>query len=351
MIWVYPEHALHSTPNYTACIARVSIYITRTASNGVGFIIRSRSLSLTQRSICLMGSKVHNVSHTLNHRDDLLTGGSIRQDHSPLAAEDLVKLGVESRLIPFVVSTTLRAEQSLDGVPSLSPAEARDLVEILDKVRLHPQIPVPRAKMPGDQVVSSTTVNPSLKNRCFKVLRRASPSHAVLPKSHYLDGVTLSDTIPYASGGFADIWKGQHNGNQMCVKAFRTQTAENLARIKRVCVGIPVRGWAQPDDDQQFYREIVAWKYVSHANVLPFLGVSETLFAFCIISPWLSNGNIIEYTKRKQGVNRLQLVSYPCIIMDEPFETSSSTACASCQWPRILTLTKYRPQRYQSGEY
>ena len=70
-----------------------------------------------------------------------------------------------------------------------------------------------------------------------------------------------------------------------------------------------MRGWAQPNSNQRFYREIVAWKYVSHPNVLPFLGVSETLFSFSIISPWLHNGNIVEYIQKHRGANRLQLVS------------------------------------------
>ena len=92
--------------------------------------------------------------------------------------------------------------------------------------------------MPDDQVVSSPTVNPSLKNRCFRVLRKVSYSHGILPKSYYLDGVTLSDAIPCGSGGFADIWKGQRDGNQVRIKAFRSQTAANLDKIKRVCGGI-----------------------------------------------------------------------------------------------------------------
>jgi len=54
---------------------------------------------------------------------------------------------------------------------------------------------------------------------------------------------------------------------------------------------------------------IVGWKYVSHPNVLPFLGVSETLFSFSLISPWLQNGNIIEYIRKHREANRLQLVS------------------------------------------
>ena len=156
-------------------------------------------------------------------------------DFPPIAAEDLVRLGVESQLIPFIVSTTLRAEQSPNGSPPLSPKEAENLVEILDKVRLHLQNPAPRANLPGDQVLSSTTVNPSLKNRCFRVLRKISPTHAILPRSYFPSGVTLSDTIPYASGGFAEIWNGHLEGNQVCVKAFRTQTVTNLEKIKRVC--------------------------------------------------------------------------------------------------------------------
>jgi len=69
------------------------------------------------------------------------------------------------------------------------------------------------------------------------------------------------------------------------------------------------RGWARPDSNQRFYREIVAWKYVLHPNVVPFLGVSEVLFSFSIITPWLPNGNIADYVQKHEGVDRLQLVS------------------------------------------
>ena len=55
----------------------------------------------------------------------------------PIVSEDLAGLGVD-HLIPFFISTTLQIERSRDGSPPppLSPAEAEDLIEILDKVRL-----------------------------------------------------------------------------------------------------------------------------------------------------------------------------------------------------------------------
>ena len=80
-----------------------------------------------------------------------------------------------------------------------------------------------------------------MKNRCFKILRKVAGTHGILPDSYYLVGVTLNDTIPYASGGFADIWKGLSAGQMVSVKAFRTQTVANLAKIKRVCGSFPTR--------------------------------------------------------------------------------------------------------------
>ena len=55
-------------------------------------------------------------------------------DMSLIAPEDLAKLGVESQLIPFIVSTTSQVEQSPDGSLPLSPTEAENLVETLDRV-------------------------------------------------------------------------------------------------------------------------------------------------------------------------------------------------------------------------
>jgi len=88
---------------------------------------------------------------------------------------------------------------------------------------------------PDDQIVSSVTTPLPLKRRYFRVLRKVSLAHGILPKSYLPTEVTLSDTVPYASGGFADIWKGLQDGNLVCIKAFQTQTAADLDKIKRVC--------------------------------------------------------------------------------------------------------------------
>ena len=48
--------------------------------------------------------------------------------------------------------------------------------------------------------------------------------------------------------------------------------------------------------------------YISHPNVLPVIEVSETPFPFCIMSPWMPRGNIIQYTKMNPDADRLVLV-------------------------------------------
>ena len=52
---------------------------------------------------------------------------------------------------------------------------------------------------------------------------------------------------------------------------------------------------------QTFRREISGRK--SHPNVLPIIEVSETLLPFCIMTPWMADGNITQYTRVNPDAN------------------------------------------------
>jgi len=43
-------------------------------------------------------------------------------------------------------------------------------------------------------------------------------------------------------------------------------------------------------------------------NVLPVIRVSEALFPLYIMSPWMPDGNITQYTQANPGADRLALV-------------------------------------------
>ncbi|KAE9411082.1 kinase-like protein, partial [Gymnopus androsaceus JB14] len=46
-------------------------------------------------------------------------------------------------------------------------------------------------------------------------------------------------------------------------------------------------------------KEVLIWRQLNHPNILPFLGINTELFSpsFCIVSPWMSNRDIISYAK------------------------------------------------------
>lgn len=81
----------------------------------------------------------------------------------------------------------------------------------------------------------SAAANQSLRNKYSRALRTFSSTYGVLPKSYLLPDVTISDTNPYASGGSMEVWKGQQNGKQVCIKALRRGAIINLNEVKRVC--------------------------------------------------------------------------------------------------------------------
>ncbi|PBK82462.1 kinase-like protein [Armillaria gallica] len=58
---------------------------------------------------------------------------------------------------------------------------------------------------------------------------------------------------------------------------------------------------------QEFCQEALVWRQLHHPNVLPFLGVNEDLFAprYCLVSPWMVNGNIMSYIEAHPDHNRL----------------------------------------------
>lgn len=61
---------------------------------------------------------------------------------------------------------------------------------------------------------------------------------------------------------------------------------------------------------QRFCKEVVAWKFLQHRNVLPFIGVvSDNRFA--MVSDWMKNGSINEFVKAHPEVDRFTLVGPP----------------------------------------
>ena len=52
----------------------------------------------------------------------------------------------------------------------------------------------------------------------------------------------------------------------------------------------------------------MTWGTLRHPNVLPLLGATMSGYQFVMVSEWMVNGNINEFTKVHHDVNRLELV-------------------------------------------
>jgi len=67
-------------------------------------------------------------------------------------------------------------------------------------------------------------------------------------------------------------------------------------------------------------REIIGWKHLSHPKILPLLGVSMSTNPHCfrILTEWMPNGNVMQYTRSNPEANRLRLVS-PIAISPDSF--------------------------------
>ncbi|PBK78438.1 hypothetical protein ARMSODRAFT_998509 [Armillaria solidipes] len=129
---------------------------------------------------------------------------------------------------------------------------------------------------------------------CMKCLRTLSKARNIVPSSFSCRDVTREGENPIWGGGFSDIWKGRLHNTQVCLKVLRIFiSGEDRAKVIR-----------------DFCQEVLVWRQLQHPNVLPFLGVSEDLFApsYCLISPWMVNGNIMSYLQAHPDHDRLTSV-------------------------------------------
>ena len=61
---------------------------------------------------------------------------------------------------------------------------------------------------------------------------------------------------------------------------------------------------------QTFRRKINGRRFIAHPNLLPIIEASEALLLFCIMSPWMPDGNITQYTQMNPDAERLPLVAH-----------------------------------------
>ncbi|EJU01860.1 kinase-like protein [Dacryopinax primogenitus] len=104
---------------------------------------------------------------------------------------------------------------------------------------------------------------------------------------------TRIGNFPIDGGGYADVWRGKRSsdGMEVALKGLRINH-EDQVLIKLLI------------------REISIWSTLDHPNVLPFLGLSiqPGWRIPCLVSPWLTHGNVMKYLELHDDADRAELI-------------------------------------------
>ena len=86
---------------------------------------------------------------------------------------------------------------------------------------------------------------PSLRRKCLATLCKICSHHALIPRSMQIPLCYNRTESPRYRGGFAEVWKGEHEGVEVAVEVLKIFVTSDLVRITRV--GSPVCSSARVD--------------------------------------------------------------------------------------------------------
>ncbi|KAJ7983214.1 kinase-like domain-containing protein [Mycena polygramma] len=111
------------------------------------------------------------------------------------------------------------------------------------------------------------------RRRLFTALKRLSGASGLHPRCFPLPDLQLGKQV--AGGNFGDVYSGSLHGQNVAIKMMRIfgETDINMAL-------------------QNFGREAIIWRQLSHPNLLPFFGLYYHDGRLCLVSPWMENGDI-----------------------------------------------------------
>jgi len=145
-----------------------------------------------------------------------------------------------------------------------------------------------------------------------KVVIELSQRSGQYPECLVLKGVQLQmGEHAVAGGSFADIWKGQIQGQAVAIKVLRVYRHSDVAKLMKV-QSVNHIGILDADlSMQKCSHEMAVWRQLLHPNILPLYGVYHLhgdKSRVSLVSPWMENGNIVQYLQQAPDTYRYPLV-------------------------------------------
>ena len=79
---------------------------------------------------------------------------------------------------------------------------------------------------------------PPIRRKCLATLCKICSHHALIPRPIQIPLCYDRTEAPRYRGGFAEVWKGEHEGIEVAVKVLKVFVTSDLAKITRV--GFPI---------------------------------------------------------------------------------------------------------------
>ncbi|KAG6856717.1 hypothetical protein H0H87_001506 [Tephrocybe sp. NHM501043] len=122
--------------------------------------------------------------------------------------------------------------------------------------------------------------------------QRLSKKSGLYPVCYELNDVVQEGQHPLIAGGFADIYKGNFEGQVVALKVIRVyQTTQIEHLLKHIS------------------KEAILWGQLTHPNVLPIYGLYRFQSRICLVAPWMEGGDITQYLNNRPTANRVHLAS------------------------------------------
>ncbi|KAJ7472839.1 kinase-like domain-containing protein [Mycena latifolia] len=219
--------------------------------------IRDLSKQWAERDmLCSLGnyqSMVNTLFGYLNNKISSRVGHTVAKKISEQLSQDVS--AVQRQLVSL-----LRNEQNYRRFLACRGSLAQQLLDLI-------------------QDLLDSTCDSRSKPLLSKALIRLSRTSGLHPTCFALSGLEkIGEQV--AAGGFGDIWKGLVERQNVAVKVMR------LFRDVDIKAGL-----------KEFGREALIWRQLSHPNLLPFFGLYYLDNRLCLVSPWMENGDVLEFLR------------------------------------------------------
>ena len=116
--------------------------------------------------------------------------------------------------LPSLLETIFSSDDEVETIRCLLGDDAQAFVDVIDEA-----------------LEDCDLLLPQIRRKCLKSLYKTCGRCALLPKSLAIDVCYDRTDVAIYSGGFGDIWRGEHCGRHVAVKVVRTYSNSDLQKI------------------------------------------------------------------------------------------------------------------------